>query len=345
MGFVAWAVAMDMRDIFVPPEWAEQAVLWVGWPHLREEWGEAFEGARGEVAGFIQAARAFVPVHVACGSPEAKRSAFMATGSHVTHLFQTEVPSGDIWLRDTGPIIAEVDGQPGALTFTFNGWGGKYVMPGDTETAAAIAAQMQIPVHGHGFVLEGGAVELDGAGRLLTTRECVLNPNRNPGWDEAMAEVALKATLGVREVIWLEQGLANDHTDGHVDNIARFVAPGHVVCQQASGDDDPNAELYGEIEERLRAAGLQVSSLPSPGLIGDAMPASHLNFALAGGALLMPAYEGRYSAEAMMVLAELFPRREVIALPARNILSGGGSFHCMTREIPRFPIATGEAFP
>ncbi|MCF6329165.1 MAG: agmatine deiminase family protein [Henriciella sp.] len=342
LSFVAWAVAMDMRDIFVPPEWAEQAVLWVGWPHLREEWGAAFEGARAEIAGFIQAARAFVPVHVACGSPEAKRSAFAATGSHVFH---SEVPSGDIWLRDTGPVIAEVDGQPGALIFAFNGWGGKYVMSGDTETAAAIAAQMRIPVHRHDFVLEGGAVELDGAGRLLTTRQCVLNPNRNPDWDEASAEAALKAAFGVVEVIWLERGLANDHTDGHIDNIARFVAPGHVLCQHASGEDDPNADLYGEIEERLRVAGLQVSTLPSPGLTGDAMPASHLNFTLTNGVLLMPAYEGRFSAEAMMVLAELFPRREVIALPARNILSGGGSFHCMTREIPRFPIATGEALP
>jgi len=336
---------MDMPDIFVPPEWAEQTALWVGWPYLREEWGGAFEGAQAEIAEFIQAAREFVPVHVACGSPEAKRSAFAATGSHVTHLFQDEVPCGDVWLRDTGPIIAEVDGQPAALVFDFNGWGGKYVMPGDTETAAAIAAQMQIPVRGHDFVLEGGAVELDGAGRLLTTRECLLNPNRNPGWDETTAEAALKAAFGAREVIWLERGLVNDHTDGHVDNIARFAAPGHVLCQRASGEDDPNAQLYGEIEDGLRAAGLRVSTLPSPGLIGDGLPASHLNFVLTNGALLMPAYEGHYSAHAMMALAELFPRRDVIALPARHILSGGGSLHCMTREIPRFPIATGEAFP
>ena len=329
----------------MPPEWAEQSALWVGWPHLREEWGEAFEGARGEISDFIQAAREFVPVRVACGSDEAELSAFAATGSHVTRLHQVRVPSGDIWLRDTGPMFVEASGLPAALKFEWNGWGGKYLMPGDGETAAAIAGHEQIPVQGHGFVLEGGAVEFDGAGRVLTTRQCVLNPNRNPGWDEAVAETALKGAFGVAEVIWLERGLDNDHTDGHVDNIARFVAPGHVLCQRASGGDDPNGALYGEIEEALRVVGLQVSTLPSPGLIGDAMPASHLNFTLAGGALIMPTYEGRYCAAAMLALAELFPRREVIALPAPHILSGGGSFHCMTREIPRFPITKGEALP
>ncbi len=338
---MAWPRGMTADRTYVPSEGAEQAELWVGWPHLQAEWGDTFDGARVEIADFVQAASRFVPVVVACGSDAAEASAAAAIGGDRAACRLARVPTGDIWLRDTGPVMAEVNGAATALVFAFNGWGGKYVMPGDAETAGAMAAEVGAPVRAHDFVLEGGAIELDGAGRLLTTRQCLLNPNRNPRWDEAAAETALKTAFGVDDVIWLDHGLANDHTDGHVDNLARFIAPGHVLCQRGSGDDDPNAAVYVQIEQALRAAGLQVSTLPSPGLIGDAMPASHLNFTLTNGALVMPAYEGHYSAAAMIILAELFPRREVMALPARNILSGGGSFHCMTREIPRFP--TGVA--
>ncbi len=329
---------MNRSDIYVPPEWAEQAGLWVGWPHLREEWGEAFEGARAEIAAFIQAARKHLPVYVACGSDEARYSAFQATGSHVSHLHQVEIPTGDIWLRDTGPVMAEVDGLPGALCFEFNGWGGKYAMPGDTETAGAIAAHHDVPVQHFEFVLEGGAIDVDGAGRLLTTRQCLLNRNRNPGWGEQLAEQTLKAALGISDVIWLEDGLANDHTDGHIDNLARFIGPGHVLCQTASGRDDPNANAYAAAEAALRAAGLKVTTLPSPGLIGEAMPASHMNYVLINGAVILPTYEARFSTEAAAILQALFPDRDVVALQANNILFGGGSFHCMTREVPRFPI-------
>ncbi len=348
-GFVAKPGSMQMTDTYVPPEWAEQAALWVGWPHLREEWGAAFGGARAEIAAFIHAARHFVPVYVACGSEEAEYSAFQATGSHVTHLFQVRIPAGDIWLRDTGPVLAEREGTPSALTFRFNGWGGKYQMPGDTETATAIAAKVQVPTAAHDFILEGGAIELDGAGRILTTRQCLLNPNRNTGWTEAMAEAALKSALGVEQVIWLGDGLANDHTDGHVDNIARFIAPGHALCQHPSGEDDPNCDVLLAIADQLRAAGLKVSTLPSPGLIrgedGKAMPASHMNFTLTNGAVILPVYENVHSAQAVKALKQHFPAREIIPLPAHNILSGGGSFHCMTREIPRYPLSTGGTTP
>ncbi|MEE9381603.1 MAG: agmatine deiminase family protein, partial [Hyphomonadaceae bacterium] len=276
------------------------------------------------------------PVRLACGSDEAEESARAALGNLV-NLTYARIPTGDIWLRDTGPIIGARDGEPHASCFNFNGWGGKYVMPGDTETARAMANFESIPVTDHGFILEGGAIELDGAGRLLTTRQCLLNSNRN-GWSEAEAEAALKAAFNISEIIWLERGLSGDHTDGHIDNIARFIAPGHALCQQASGDTDPHAERLAEIEAALRASGLEVSCLPSPGRItgadGEMLPASHLNFTLTNGALMMPAFEGHYSARAMMALAELFPGYDVIALPSNHILEGGGSFHCMTREIP-----------
>lgn len=332
------ARTMKFMSRYVPPEWAEQAALWVGWPHLRDEWGDAFDGAREEIAGFVAAAARYVPVRVACGSDEAAASAQAVLGD-IAELVR--VPTGDIWLRDTGPIIARVDEQPKALTFEFNGWGGTFEMPGDTETAAAIAAAEGLDEIAHDFVLEGGAVDLDGDGRLLTTRQCMLNPNRNPGWTQAQAEVALKTAFGVEQVIWLGDGLANDHTDGHVDNIARFTGPGHVICQRASGANDPNAQTYAEVEADLRAAGLRVSVIASPGLIGEAQPASHMNFAVTNGAVLLPTYESEHSQAALEALALLFPGREIIARPANHILMGGGSFHCMTREVPRFEAGAG----
>ena len=328
--------------ISVPPEWGPHAAVWVGWPHLRGEWGAAFEGAREEIEGFIQALAEVVPVRVACGSREAYGSAWFAleplcqSGRVSLHT----LPAGDIWLRDTGPIFAHQGDRPIALSFEFNGWGGKYVMPGDTMTAGGIASVETVPLRKHTFVLEGGAVELDGAGRLLTTRQCILNANRNPGWTEEIASSELKRAFGVDQVIWLDQGLLNDHTDGHIDNIARFIGPGRVLCQSPSGRDDPNAETLASIETALGAAGLDVITLPSPGCIndedGNPIPASHMNFLISNKHVFLPVYEATHAAGAIEALEAAMPGTKIVALPARHILSGGGAFHCMTQQMPKF---------
>ncbi|MDX1291351.1 MAG: agmatine deiminase family protein [Hyphomonas sp.] len=324
----------DMKPHLLP-EWAPHAALWVGWPRLVEEWGGSLDGPRADIAGFVRAASAFVPLRVAVGSDEAEVSARAAVGDCAEIC---RVPTGDIWLRDTGPIITGTGDARRAQAFRFNGWGGKYLMPGDTETAAAIARHEGIESSQHEMVLEGGGIDVDGTGRLLTTRQCLLNPNRNPGMDLAAIEGMISGALGVAEFIWLGDGLLNDHTDGHVDNIARFIAPGHALCQHPSGPDDPNAETLQEIETTLRRAGLEVTTIPSPGRVtgedGHPVPASHMNFTITNGAVLVPIYEDRYSLVALAELRALFEGRKVIGLPARNILEGGGSFHCMTREIP-----------
>ncbi|WP_035617716.1 agmatine deiminase family protein [Hyphomonas johnsonii] len=319
----------------LPPEWAPQAALWCGWPRLAEEWGGDLEGARAEIAAFIRTAAGFVPVKVAVGSSEALASARAMLGETAELV---EIPTGDIWLRDTGPIFTSGPEGREAQAFRFNGWGGKYVMPGDDQTAAALAGVEGVPLHAHDFVLEGGAIDVDGEGRLLTTRQCLLNPNRNTGWGEGDAEVALSVAFGVNEIIWLGDGLLNDHTDGHVDNVARFIAPGHVLCQHPTGKEDPNAAILLAIVDRLRTMGLMVSTISSPGRIdlgdGKAAPASHMNFTITNGAVIVPVYDERFGLVALSELRPLFPGRKVIGLPALNILRGGGSFHCMTREIP-----------
>ncbi len=248
---------------------------------------------------------------------------------------------GDVWLRDTAPIFASGNE---AAAFRFNGWGGKYELPGDEQVADQIAGWTGANLTRHDFVLEGGAIDHDGAGTVLTTRQCLLNPNRNLGWREGHAERALAESLGARKVLWLDQGLMNDHTDGHVDNLARFVAPGVVACPMAFGDDDPNAAIHDKAAETLAgftdAEGrrLKVIRIPSPGRIKDdehhVVPASHMNFLIANGAVILPTYESVASKFAIQALETLFPDRAVIALPSTALLTGGGSFHCISQQVP-----------
>jgi agmatine deiminase len=196
-------------------------------------------------------------------------------------------------------------------------------------------------------VLEGGAVDRDGEGTILTTRQTLLNPNRN-GWSKAEAEAALEQGLGAKMVIWIDEGLKNDHTDGHIDNIARFVGPGRVVCQSPSGPDDPNAETLDEIARTLEQATdahgrkLEVIRVPGPGLyrnaLGEIAPASHLNFVIANGVVVMPVYGTPTQDAALEALRAVFPDRSVIGVPSRGLLgagdAGGGSFHCITQQEP-----------
>ncbi|RZJ83491.1 MAG: agmatine deiminase family protein, partial [Brevundimonas sp.] len=250
---------------------------------------------------------------------------------------------GDIWLRDTGPIFGK--GSETAAAFRFNGWGGKYELPFDDTVADQIGRAAGVEPDRNVFILEGGALDHDGSGTILTTRQCLLNPNRNSGWTEAVAEEALAQALGAAKVLWLGDGLLNDHTDGHVDNLARFVAPGIVACPIAWGTNDPNADVYDVTARALSAmtdadgGPIHVLRIPSPGLIVNEdekpVPASHMNFLIANGAVIVPSYGDETAARlACEALATVFPDREIIALPATAILTGGGSFHCISQQEP-----------
>ena len=172
----------------------------------------------------------------------------------------------------------------------------------------------------------------------MTTRSCLLNANRNPSLNQREIEQRLEKAFGVHQILWLDQGLLNDHTDGHIDNIARFIPNGAAVCQSPSGDDDPNSAILHAISEALKGFGLEVVHIPSPGRIlsadGAVMPASHMNYIIGNKTIVVPSYEERYSAEAVARLGPCFPGRKVIALPAAHLLTGGGSFHCITQQEP-----------
>ena len=201
-----------------------------------------------------------------------------------------------------------------------------------------MAAVAGVDVRVFDFVLEGGALEHNGAGTILTTRQCLLNPNRNPGWTQTIAEAHLQEAFHCRRVLWLDGGLANDHTDGHIDNLARFVAEDAVVCPLPSGTDDPNAALYATVAAALREMGLSVHGIPSPGRVCDeegvVMPASHMNFIVGNQTVVVPTYDNKYGDAAVNALRSLFPDRKVVGVASRHLLTGGGSFHCITQQEP-----------
>jgi agmatine deiminase len=248
---------------------------------------------------------------------------------------------GDCWVRDTAPLFGHTErGALAGLCFAFNGWGGKYMMPFDDSVSAWMtnrlgARRVDCPV-----VLEGGALEPNGEGTFITTASCVLNENRNPSLTRQSFEEALRAALPVKRLVWLERGLEHDHTDGHVDMVARFVASGTVLCMRAD-PRAPNAEVLESIERRLRASGLVVLTLPAPSAVfapdGSALPASYCNFYIANEAVIVPTYGIPQDQAALREIANAFPGREVIGLPARDLLWGGGAFHCVTQPQPAAP--------
>jgi agmatine deiminase len=316
--------------------------MWLGFPSHADLWRENLDDAQDEVAALARALAGPGEERVrlmVCGD-DAEVAARARLGD-VAGVEIVRALFGDIWVRDTGPIFRS-DGR--AAGFRFNGWGGKYEMEGDDQVAAQIAAASGAPLAANGFILEGGALDHDGLGTVLTTRQCLLNPNRNAGWTEEAAADALGDALGTRKVLWLGDGLRNDHTDGHVDNLERFVAPGVVACPIAWGKADPNANLYDQTARDLsqmtdaRGGQLQVMRIPSPGWIdgdGGPAPASHMNFIIANGAVIVPLYDdARAGAFAVDAVQSLFPERKAIGLPSNAVLTGGGSFHCITQQEP-----------
>jgi agmatine deiminase len=332
-------------DLVVPAEWSPHRAIWVGYPSHADLWAEDLEAAREEVAGLVRALagpgreRVRLLAHGEASSADAERRLGNAPNVEIV-----SGRFGDIWLRDTGPIFAKRSGADVACSFRFNGWGGKYELPHDEEVAEQIAQASAVDLETFDFIIEGGALDHDGRGTVITTRQCLLNPNRNSGWTETQAEQALASALGARKILWLGEGLLNDHTDGHVDNLARFVRPGLVACPIATGADDPNASAYDAAAELLASYGdalgapLEVARIPSPGRLkdedGEIVPASHMNFLIANGAVIAPIYEPRSGAMALEELRKLFTDREVIGLPSNAILTGGGSFHCISQQEP-----------
>lgn len=321
-----------------PPEWAEHEWVWIGFPSHAELWEDDLELARQEVIAFARAVHAGGKgerVILVAADDESAATATAMAGS-VAEVVKE--PFGDIWLRDTGPLILKGGGQRIASSFGFNGWGGKYELEGDDTVGIGLATAAGFRTNRHDWILEGGAIDVDGTGLAVTTEQCLLNPNRNPGLGREEIEERLRSGLGIERLLWLGDGLLNDHTDGHVDNLARFVSEGRIAIPVPYGDDDPNAAVFDDARARAEAFGLKVVGFPSPGQVlrdGEIIPASYMNFYIGNAAVVVPLYGAANDDAAVEAAGALFPGREAVGFRADHILTGGGSFHCISQQVPR----------
>ncbi|MGE0868833.1 MAG: agmatine deiminase family protein [Kofleriaceae bacterium] len=334
----------------MPAEWTRHDAVWTAWPHDPEQWLEGLEAPRRALMAMVAAI-----VDLDGDGPRGERVELLVRnaadeaaarellGPAVLGVRFRHAHYGDVWLRDTGPIFMTRGDRITAARFGFDGWGGKYLMDGDPELAARVMAWVEVRGAAFDFVLEGGAIEVDGTGTLLTTRQCLLGGARNPGLDQADLDARLRWALGVDHVVWLDRGLINDHTDGHIDTLARFIAPGVVVCMEPAAND-PNREALQGIVADLRAATtasgrrLEVVTIPSPGTVTDRsgalLPASYLNFYIANTTVVVPTYGVAADDAAVAAIGALFPQRRAIGLDGKSVVVGGGAFHCSTQQQP-----------
>ncbi len=332
-----------MKERFrVPGEWERHEACWLAFPHLAEEWPLGLPMAQRSIASLCLAIAGpgNEPVRLLVRDADVERQARALLGN-AAGIEYVPAAYGDCWLRDTLPLLGhDTQGRLHGLRFRFNGWGGKYEMPFDDSVGdwwldrlGARSAKSQL-------FLEGGALDSNGAGTFLTTESCALNPNRNPGLTREAFELALGELCELRRVIWLERGLRHDHTDGHVDMIARFASADTVLSMRPTGDV-PNAGILRKIAGVLRDEGLSIVELPAPSALADSqgapLPASYCNFYVANRAVIVPTYGLPEDDAALEVIDHAFQGREVIGLPARDLLCGGGAFHCVTQSEPLAP--------
>ena len=323
----------------LPAEWERHAACWLAFPYLKDEWPFNLDAAQASIAALCraiaEAGNESVRLLVRNTEIEARAKSLIG---EVPNLRYVTTDYGDCWMRDTAPLFGQMhDGQLGALCFEFNGWGGKYEMPFDAGVSSWLTERLGARRFECPIVLEGGALDTDGRGTFLTTASCALNANRNPGLTRDAFEKALRDLVSMERLVWLDTGLEHDHTDGHVDMIARFVALDTVACMR-SNPNAPNAEVFHSIEEKLHAAGLNVVALPAAPALrapnGDPLPASYCNFYIANSAVIVPTYGVPEDEAALEEIAKAFAGREVIGLPAADLLWGGGAFHCVAQAQP-----------
>ena len=323
----------------MPAEWHPHAATWLSWPRPD---GISFPDRYEEVLPTIgEMVRALAPherVEINVRNDEVESIARKTIGD-LTNVRFHRFPSFEPWCRDHGPIFVKRNGELAVVDWAYNAWGGKYP-PFDDDDAIPqrVAEKLGLPVFSPGIVMEGGSLEVNGEGLLLTTEACLLNPNRNPKLNRQQVEKFLKDFLGVTTVLWLGDGIVGDDTDGHVDDLTRFVDPATVVTVV---EEDPEDENYRPLQEnlkRLRAMPLRVVELPMPGVVeydGQRLPASYANFYIANNIVLLPTYRHEQNdRRAQEILQQLFPDRRVLPIDSTQLIWGLGSFHCLTQQQP-----------
>ncbi|WP_028115688.1 agmatine deiminase family protein [Ferrimonas senticii] len=333
----------------MPAEWQPHRGCYLAWPCRQGVWGYGIEAAKRAFAEVIAAIAQSEPVTLMVNPAQLDEAKRMVTSHNVTLL---PMALDDSWARDITPLTVFQGEHRGSVDFRFNCWGEKF-SPYHNDAASGAALQQHVASQQPDFaimaspmVLEGGSIHVDGEGTLLTTAECLLNPNRNPNMTQAQIEQELCRTLGVDKVLWLPHGVFGDvDTDGHVDNIATFTRPGRILTMGSDDRRSPNFERYQQNAEALasqqdaQGRTLELIAIPEPeavSLDGEPLALSYINYYLANDAIIVPAFgQADRDQEAARIIQAEFPEREVIAIDALPILGGGGGIHCITMQEPR----------
>ncbi|HET7443641.1 MAG TPA: agmatine deiminase [Solirubrobacterales bacterium] len=347
----------------MPGEFELHSGCWMAWPERTDNWREGAAPAQAAFAQVASAIAASEPVTMAVSDAQFERARELLPAA----VRAVEISTDDAWMRDVGPsFVVDPNGGRRGVDWRFNAWGGRdggLYSPWDRDdrVAAKVLEVEGADRYRAPFVLEGGAIHVDGEGTVLTTEQCLLNPNRNPDLSRAQVELGLREYLGAEKVVWLGRGVFEDETDGHVDNLACFARPGLVLLTWSEDESDPQYEISREARERLehetdaRGRPFEVVTLPSPGPLtataaeaesvahvagtkprsaDDRLAASYVNFYLGNSRIVYPLLDERHDAEAAAILGRCFPAREIVGVPAREILLGGGNIHCITQQVP-----------
>ena len=339
----------------LPAEWEPHAATWIAWPHRRATFLGDFPAIPAFFARFVRLLAECEPVRVVASGPALAEARERLHG--VADVELVDIPTNDSWLRDTGPMIllpraggaagtahGAAAARPVAVCWEWNAWGGKYPpWDLDARVARSVADRLGLSVVAPGLVLEGGAVDTDGAGTLLVNERCVVDPRRNRGWTRDRWDAELRRRLAAERVIWVGGELAGDDTDGHIDQLARFVAPGRVVAARQPDRSDPNhaslAENLRLLEEAVDARGRRLEVIPVDipnhfAFAGVQLPASHLNFYVLNNAVMVPVFGAATDAAALATLAGCFPGRRIVPVDCQEVVRGRGALHCITRDEP-----------
>ncbi|MDZ7853359.1 MAG: agmatine deiminase family protein [Halomonas sp.] len=338
------------------PEWHPQDAVQLTWPSPESDWAPLLERIEATMEAMVVAIARYQAVLIAVPNAATRShlaQRFACLGVEVDRLRLVVAPADDTWARDHGPIGVERDGETVLLDYVFNGWGGKFEAERDNTLTHRLTdgGTFTCPMDAHDLVLEGGAIDTDGEGTLLTTEACLLNSNRNPDMDRAALEARLKVDLGITRVLWLANGhLEGDDTDSHVDTLVRFCDPATLAYVRCDDPADPHYPALSAMEAELRALRrndgepYRLIPLPWPRAChdpedGHRLPATYANFLIINGAVLVPAYGDAADSRALAALGEAFPGRDIIPIDCLSVIRQHGSLHCLTMQLPQGSLA------